>query len=122
MDDIDITTPEFSLSRVPDLTEIVSNIVHTTDPELPDYAMYILGAMLMALAGIVFYISLQDASRELHFRTNWMTVMATNVIRNLPSSRSSASVNRKKLGLLTLLSCSGLLCLLRFSLFLLHTI
>jgi H+/Cl- antiporter ClcA len=54
MDDIDITTPEFSLSRVPDLTEIVSNIVHTTDPELPDYAMYILGAMLMALAGIVF--------------------------------------------------------------------
>jgi hypothetical protein len=54
MDDIDITTPEFSLSRVPDLTEIVSNIVHTTDPDLPDYAMYILGAMLMALAGIVF--------------------------------------------------------------------
>ena len=54
MDDIDITTPEFSLSGVPDLTEIVSNIVHTTDPELPDYAMYILGAMLMALAGIVF--------------------------------------------------------------------
>jgi len=53
MDDIDITTPGFSLDSVPDLTEIVSNIVDTTDPELPDYAMYILGAMLMALAGIV---------------------------------------------------------------------
>jgi hypothetical protein len=54
MDDIDITTPEFSLSRVPDLTEIVSNIVDTAEPDMQDYAMYILAAMLMALAGIVF--------------------------------------------------------------------
>ena len=54
MDDIDITTPGFSLGNVPDLTEIVSNIVDTTDADMPDYAMYILGAMLMAIAGIVF--------------------------------------------------------------------
>lgn len=54
MDDIDITTPGFSLSNVPDLTEIVSNIVDTTETDMPDYSMYILAAMLMALAGIVF--------------------------------------------------------------------
>jgi hypothetical protein len=48
MDDIDITTPEFSLSRVPDLTQVVSD-----STESPDYTMYILGAMLMALASIV---------------------------------------------------------------------
>jgi hypothetical protein len=48
MDDIDITTPEFSLSKVPDLTQVVSD-----STESPDYTMYILGAMLMALASIV---------------------------------------------------------------------
>jgi hypothetical protein len=53
MDDIDITTPEFSLSRVPDLTEVVSDIV-APPADSPDYTMYILGVMLMALAGIVF--------------------------------------------------------------------
>jgi hypothetical protein len=52
MDDIDITTPEFSLSRVPDLTEVVSDIV-APPTDSPDYTMYILGAMLMALAGMV---------------------------------------------------------------------
>jgi len=53
MDDIDITTPEFSLSNVPDLTEAVSDIV-APPMDLPDYTMYILGAMLMAIAGMVF--------------------------------------------------------------------
>jgi len=53
MDDIDITTPEFSLSRVPDLTNVVSDIV-APPADSPDYTMYILAAMLMALAGIVF--------------------------------------------------------------------
>jgi hypothetical protein len=52
MDDIDITTPEFSLSNVPHLREAVSDIV-APPTELPDYTIYILGAMLMALAGLV---------------------------------------------------------------------
>ena len=68
MDDIDITTPGFSLGNVPDLTEIVSNIVDTTDTDMPDYAMYILGAMLMALAGIVFLYKFARRSQRVTFQ------------------------------------------------------
>ena len=68
MDDIDITTPGFSLGNVPDLTDIVSNIVDTTDPDVPDYAMYILGAMLMALAGIVFLYKFARRSQRVTFQ------------------------------------------------------
>lgn len=69
MDDIDITTPGFSLGNVPDLTEIVSNIVDPAD-DLPDYAMYILGAMLMALAGIVFLYRFARRGPRVTFQDN----------------------------------------------------
>lgn len=68
MDDIDITTPGFSLGNVPDLTEIVSNIVDTTESDVPDYAMYILGAMLMALAGIIFLYKFARRGQRVTFQ------------------------------------------------------
>lgn len=68
MDDIDITTPGFSLGNVPDLTEIVSNIVDTTESDVPDYAMYILGAMLMVLAGIIFLYKFARRGQRVTFQ------------------------------------------------------
>jgi len=67
MDDIDITTPEFSLSRVPDLTEVVSDIV-APPADSPDYTMYILGVMLMALAGVVIIYKFTRRSPRVTFQ------------------------------------------------------
>lgn len=55
MDDIDITTPGFSLDSVPDLTEAVNNIVNT-DADLSDYTMYIWGAIILVFIGLIFII------------------------------------------------------------------
>lgn len=55
MDDIDITTPGFSLGSVPDLTETVHTIVNT-DADLSDYTTYIWGAIILMFIGVIFII------------------------------------------------------------------
>jgi hypothetical protein len=67
MDDIDITTPGFSIGSIPDLTESVNTIV-STDADLSDYTMYIWGAIIMVFIVLVFIYKFVTQTRRVTFQ------------------------------------------------------
>jgi uncharacterized BrkB/YihY/UPF0761 family membrane protein len=67
MDDIDITTPGFSLDSVPDLTEAINTIVNP-DADLSDYTMYIWGAIIIVFIGLIFIYKFVTQTRRVTFQ------------------------------------------------------